>query len=277
MASSGSVGAPSAVPEPAPPPPVTSKRVGIISELAVLVPIKKGIAPGERRTYEERLREQIDSIATRHARGIPVELDRLSTIHFGRMIVLRPEQYLLFSDWQRPRPPADDGALAAAKAALSPGPLEEFVEVTPPLAAPPYDEPRQELRSLLLVLVEFDGELKVYMNEIADFIGKDLDRIFENCEAYPGSEDFDAFWQWIKRFQIETDLFYATYPQLSVVRLKQLERFKRQFDAFVTRIRAPGRARTQPIDELFDEFLRQNQQIASGFPGPGGTYSPGDD
>lgn len=249
----------------------------MISELAVLVPIKKGIAPGERRTFEERLREQIDNLAKRHADGIPIELDRLSTIHFGRMIVLRPEQYLLFSDWERPIPPRDARGPATARVGLSPPKFEDFIEIDPTKPATgSKDDPRQEFRSLLLVLVEFDGDLKVYMNEIADFIGKDFDNIFENCEDYPTAEDFDAFWSWFTRYQIETDLFYSTYPQLSVVKLKQLERFKRQFDAFVARVRSPCRPSSRPMDDLFDEFLRQNQQYI-GFPGPGGTYSTGDE
>jgi hypothetical protein len=112
------------------------------------------------------------------------------------------------------------------------------------------------------------------MREIAQFTGREFDNIFANCENYPTVASFDIFWSWIRTFQIRTDLFYATYPSLSVIRLKQLELFKSRFDAFVATVRSPTGSRVRSMDELFDAFLRENQQYATGFPAPGGTYSP---
>jgi hypothetical protein len=77
---------------------VKSRSIGQVSEIAVLSPIKLGRVPGERRTYEERLRSAIDNLTARVQQGIPIELDRIRTIHFGRMIIVRPEQYLVYSD-----------------------------------------------------------------------------------------------------------------------------------------------------------------------------------
>ena len=75
----------------------TSRSVGLLSEVAVLSPIRKGRVPGERRTYEERARTLIATIENRVQQGIPHELDAVTTIHFGEIIVIRPEQYLVYS------------------------------------------------------------------------------------------------------------------------------------------------------------------------------------
>jgi hypothetical protein len=270
----------------------TSQRIGGVTELAVLAPIRKGTVPGERRTFEERLRATIANLARRHQQGIPNELDRLSTIHFGRLIIIRPEQYLLYSklsDITYEDEPSTQTSRPAAPGDV-PRPIDDYEEIgdeTPlrPVEAPSPEEDGDEggeskpphLRSWLLTLVEFDGDLKAYMREIAQFIGQEFDRIFENCEEYPRVEDFDKFWIWIRRFQINTSLFYSTYPHLSVVRLRQLEAFKRRFDGFVARVRSPSGPTVRSMDELFDEFLRENQQYGSGFPSPGGTYPEDDD
>lgn len=268
----------------------TSQQVGGVSEIAVLSPIRKGIVPGERRTYEERLRASIANLAKRHQQGIPTDLDQVTTIHFGRMIIIRPEQYLLFSRNVAPDfyqgiedKPAVPGAPRPPRRTITasdvPKPIDDFTILAQPTgdSAPEQDKPAGlELHSLLLTLVEFDGELKSYMREIAFFMGTEFDRIFENCEVYPGTANFDAFWGWIRTFQISTDLFYASYRHLSVVRIRQLEAFKNRFDAFVAKVRSPTGPAVGSMDELFDEFLRQNQQYAVGFPAPGGIYGTDD-
>ena len=265
----------------------------------MLSPIRKGVVPGERRTYEERLRATIANLAKRHQQGIPTELDRVSTIHFGRMIIIRPEQYLFLSkvgglDYHEDDDEDDGGAdgqdIRSGPPRLFPSskvpkPLDDFRKIEEPADAAQGDEADEaqgdeanapELRSWLLTLVEFDGELKSYMREIVHFMGLEFDRIFENCDFYPRSKNFEEFWIWIRTFQITTDLFYATYRDLSVVRIRQLEAFKRRFDAFVARVRAPTGQLVRSMDELFDEFLRENQQYAAGFPAASGTYASED-
>ncbi len=265
----------------------TSQQVGGVSEIAVLSPIRKGVVPGERRTYEERLRASIANLAKRHQQGIPTDLDQVTSIHFGRMIIIRPEQYLFFSRNVFPQDfyqgddekPAGPGAPPPPSRTFPPSnvpkPIDDFKIITGPTVesgAQKSESKVPELRSWLLTLVEFDGELKSYMREIAYFMGVEFDRIFENCDVYPGTANFDAFWAWIRTFQITTDLFYASYRHLSVVRIRQLEAFKNRFDAFVAKVRSPTGPTVRSMDELFDEFLRQNQQYAAGFPAPGGTY-----
>ncbi|ATY32945.1 hypothetical protein [Sphingomonas psychrotolerans] len=262
---------------PAPPPTrrprlqwATSKRVGNLSEIAVLAPIRKGCVPGETMTWEETLRGVIANITQRVQQGLPSELDKVPTIHFGRMIILRPEQYLVYSENVAGLPYEDQQALrpGGALSRQIPQAIDDFREAVPQTSP----APAPEFRSWILTLVEFDGDLKVYMRDIARILNSDFDRVFRNCEDYPGTRRFEQFWQWIRRYQINTDLFYAPYAELSVARLKQLEAFKRRFDAFVARVRSPLGPSVRSMDELFDEFLRENQQYARDFPSPGGVY-----
>jgi hypothetical protein len=237
----------------------TSRSVGGVTEVAVLAPLRKGRVPGERRTYEERARTLIATIESRVLQGVPTELDPVTTIHFGEIIVIRPEQYLTYSNVKGVAyAPAPDRAV----------PLE--IDDYQATAGAP------EFRTFLLTIVFFDGELKPYFKDISVFTTTKFDQVFENCEDYPrdGSEDFEGFWSWVQRYQVPVDLFLCRYPNLSAVRIRQLEEFKRRFDAFVTQVRGPGRDRPHTIDDLFDVFLRENEEYARNFPSPGGVFEP---
>jgi hypothetical protein len=238
-----------------------SKTIGGISEIAVLSPIRRGCPPGERRTYEECVASAIQNLADRHQQGLPTELGRIPAIHFGRMIIIRPEQYLLYSDLSGVDYYPDD---KRSDGGGIPVPIDDYLERS--------KKPPPKLRSFLLTLVEFDGELKAYMRDVAEFLARDFDRVFENCEDFPGTRNFEHFWLWIRRYQINTNLFYASYSNLSTVRIKQLEDFKRRFDALVARIYSPAGTRVISVEELFDEFLRHSEQYARNFPTPGGIF-----
>ena len=264
---------------------VNSQTIGGVSEIAVLAPVKKGRIPGERRTFEERLRFAVNNLASRVKQGIPTELDKVPTIHCGRMIIIRPEQYLVYSDVVGVAYEGDGEGDRRRKAAVRklaiPLPIDDYDEVGLPRARKAIRGKRvgrkPQFHSWLLTLVEFDGDLRTYFRDIAQFLGSDFDNIFRNCEDFPSTKDFEAFWAWIRRYQIQTDLFYPRFRDLSVVRIKQLQDFKRRFDAFVTKVRSPTGQRVELMDELFDEFLRKTQQHARDFPAPGGTFKPGRD
>lgn len=244
-----------------------SKSVGRTTEIAVMAPIKKGCVPGERRTYEERVRDVVANLAGRIERGIPQELGRVPTIHMARIFVIRPEQYLLNSrvdgvDYYDTKPIGAPGENANV-----PKPVEDV--------AVDGEDPAElgdRFRSWLMTLVIFDADLKPYMREVAAFLARDFDRVFENCEDFDTTARWETFWQWVRRYQISMDLFYATYPDLSVTRIRQLEDFKRRFDEFVARVRPRPGVRVDGIDELFDQFLRETSQYASDFPSPGGVF-----
>lgn len=238
---------------------VKSKSTGQVSEIAVMAPIRLGRVPGERRTYEERLRSAIDNLTARVQQGVPIELDRIRTIHFGRMIILRPEQYLVYSD-------VPGVQYVETTKGKVPKPIDDFVPLDAPAGKPPT------FRSWLLTLVEFDGDMRVYFRDIAQFIADDFDALFRNCEDFGTTRDFEGFWSWIKRYQIDTNLFYSRYGDLSVVRIKELQDFKSRFDEFVAEVRPANGARAKSLDDLFDQFLARTQQHASDFPTPGGVY-----
>lgn len=254
---------------------VKSKSIGEVSEIAVLAPILPGFIPGERRTYEERLRAALDNLQVRLNQGLPNEQDRVRSIHFGRVIIIRPEHYLVYSkhtgiDYRNSEPPRENGH----------GNIPELIDdykVIPPndAAAPKAGSAGDEkplYRSWVQTLVEFDGDLKVYFRDIAQYLSASFDRIFENCDDYPGTAKFEPFWAWIKRYQLESNLFYPRYTDLSMVRIRQLQEFKRQFDEFVATVRSATGPKVTSMEELFDDFLRRSQQYSSDFPTPGGTF-----
>jgi hypothetical protein len=246
-----------------------SRSAGDVTEVAILAPIRRGTVPGERRTYEERALAVIANIQGRVQQGLPNELNLVPSIHFGRIMLLRPEHYLLGSDLADvkyvARPVLTAGVTPVPPPYSIPEPIDEYVEGNHTMNKGP------ELRSFLLTTVEFDGDLRVYFRDIAVQLRDRFNQIFANCEEFPGTENFEAFWLWIRRFQIRTQLFYAAAPDLSVARIKQLAAFKRNFDQFVARVRSPERP-PHCLDDLFDEFLRENLQFADGFPASSGVF-----
>jgi hypothetical protein len=250
-----------------------SKQVGIMTEIAVMVPVLPGKIPGENRTYEERLRSAISILQNRVEEGYPTLLDRVSTIHFGRMIILRPEQFTA--------PQGDEEGEAGQNGSATtisgnPRDFDAYREVPDDTDDGKAQKAAGSNPSWLITLVSFDRDIRVYFREIAEFVSSDFDYIFHNCRDFPGTGDFERFWAWIRRYQINVDLFYPRYPNLSLVRIKQLEVFKRRFDRFVAQVRSPLGPKVASMDELFDSFLRENQQYFEGFPSPGGLFDKAD-
>lgn len=245
-----------------------SKTVGVVSEITLLTPIIPGLVPGEMRTYEERLRDNLESLHKRESNGIPSFTRLITNIHYARWFVLRPEQYLQYSDvpnveYIEDTPPSSNSLRR------TPRPIDDFEEVSD---AKSSKDKKPKFLSWLIFTSNFDGDLKSYARKVAEFIGKDADRLWGNCYDYPGTDNFEAWWLYARRHQIPTDTFYAAYPQLTVPRVQQLDAFKTKFDQFVARTRNPDGTSRADIAGLFDEFLRDNLQYATHFPGPGGIY-----
>jgi hypothetical protein len=195
-----------------------------------------GLVPGERRTYEQRLFSALESVQRRLLQHLPTPISRAPTIHFARWLILRPGQYLQYSN------------------------------IDP--------QQNDSVRSWLFFTSNFDGELKDYLREFSVFLGEDVDRIWGNCEGWPegGARSFEAYWDYAKRHQIPTHAFYAAYPELSVGRIRQLQRFKRAFDELVARTRQPDGSTIPDVARVLDEFLAENTVYPSDFPREGGTY-----
>ncbi len=264
-----------------------SKFIGGVTELSVFAPIKKGRVPGERRTYEERLRFVISTIQSRVDKGLPNHLSLIPTIHFGQLTIIRPEHYLRFSNSECveyantniPKPFEDYKACEVSHRKKTNNSIDnddiknhENGCTTDAKSAPVVQREKNDFHSWLLTTVYFDGDLKVYIRDIAEFIRTDFDRVYENCLEYPSADNFEKFWLWVRKYQISPDLFHNACTDLSVARIKQLEDFRRLFNQFVAKVRSPNGYNVESIHELFDEFLRENQQYASGFPTAGGVY-----
>lgn len=239
-----------------------SQMSGGITEIAIMTPIRSGRIPGERQTYEERLRFTIETIARRAREGAPNLLSSIPTIHFGRLLILRPEQYLLSSDCKgvKYESTREGGQNVPAQ-------IDEY-QGSNKTSDPVF-------KSHLMTIVTFDGGGEIYGREVVEFIEYEFDRVFANCEGYPTARDFDAWWTWVRRHQLPVQLFYASEPNLSLPQIKHLAEFKRRFDAFVATVRTPTGKKVHGMDELFDEFLREIQQFSMNFPGTGGIYTPG--
>ena len=224
-----------------------SKMVGGVSELTLLTPITPGPIPGEIRTYEQRLRTELQSVQQRVNQRIPTVVGIIPTIHFARWLILRPEQYLQH--------------LQQSEATLN------GADGSDPEAKPHF-------RSWLLFCSAFDGDLRAYLRDFSVFVGSDVDRIWGNCEGYPvgGARDFEHYWNYAKRYQIPTDVFYNAYPGLSVPRIHELHVFRTRFDEFVARTRKPNGQTIEDVAALFDEFLKENCSYAQDFPSAGGIF-----
>lgn len=249
------------------------------SEFILFTPIIPGRVPGERRTYEERLRFAFGQIGRRARRDAPNALTTIPTIHFARWAIIRPEDYLRLPRPERvscgdPFPAGPDGHPLDLSNDENPYAdrddyLSDYRSNDRPTCKP---SDKFGLRSWLLTVVVFDGDAKVYGREIAESIEKDLDRIFGNCEEYPGAADAEKIWAWFRGYQLETAVFHASTPGVSVVRIRQLEDFKSCFDAFLENAFTPSGEPVDDLGERLKAFARYNLQYASGFPAAGGSY-----
>jgi hypothetical protein len=238
---------------------VTSKSVGGVSEVTLLTPIKKGLIPGELRTYEQRLEADLQLVQQRIDQGIPTPIGHLPTIHFARWLILRPIQYLYCDRGQLY---CDRGANLRSRGG-APGADACKVEVD-----------LDTLTSWLFFTSNFDGDMKTYLRDFSVVLGEDVDRIWGNCEGYPpgGARDFDGYWAYAKRYQLTTDAFSNAYPGLSVPRIRQLAVFKERFDAFVARTRGPDGRSIAGLADAFDRFIAETATIPGGFPDADGIY-----
>lgn len=252
----------------------TSTVRGRVTEVTVLTPIKRGFIPGEYRTYEERLRSLLMNLNDRANAGVPTPISAIATIHFARWFLIRPEQYLRYSDvksvaYEAPEPREPDPHASTPTLPHNvPKPYSpDYLEAP---AAP--DAP--VLPSWLVFTSNYDGDLKSYIRMFSERIASEMDRIWSNCEGYPraGAKDFERFWLYVRAHQIETNAFFAAYPELSTARVQQLRVFKDQFDAFVARTRGPDGKSVADIGALFDAFVTEQQAYTKSFPDDAGLY-----
>ena len=252
----------------------TSTVRGRVTEVTVLTPIKRGLIPGEYRTYEERLRSLLASLNERANNNVPTPISAIATIHFARWFIVRPEQYLRYSfvpgvTYEAEVPvPVDPTASAPTLPRSFPADYDPDYRPSGSIADPAI------LPTWLVFTSNYDGDLKAYIRMFSERIAGEMDRIWSNCEAYPvaGARDFEKFWLYVRAHQIETNAFFAAYPNVSTARVNQNRAFKDHFDAFVARTRDPDGRSVAGIGALFDEFVAEQQEYTKDFPGDGGLY-----
>jgi Dyp-type peroxidase family len=182
-----------------------SKRVGAVSEVTLITPIKSGRVEGEYRTYRQRLENVLDDVQQRELVGLPTPVSLLRQIHFARWVIL--------------------------------------------------DVPGRA--GNLLFTSNFDGEMKLYFRNFALELTDDIDRVWSNCEGYPGAKDFDRLWRYVKEHQINTRLFYSAYPTLTMPQVERLDALRKGFGEFLHK--EGGRLQTA------DEIRQNAEDLAKDF------------
>ncbi|MGH9310701.1 MAG: hypothetical protein ACRD1U_15100 [Vicinamibacterales bacterium] len=92
--------------------------------------------------------------------------------------------------------------------------------------------------SRLLFTSNFDGSWENYLRDFSQKTPEGMDRIFGHCDGYPagGCRDFEAFKDYVAKYQVTTDLFYAAYPETSVKGVVEALRVKKLTDEFLRQL-----------------------------------------
>lgn len=85
----------------------------------------------------------------------------------------------------------------------------------------------------LLFTSNFDGSFEDYIQDFVREIPEGLDRIWGNCEGYPGSIPIDSFFDYINAHKFANNTFYAAYPHLTVPDVKNCEKWRNAGRAIV--------------------------------------------
>jgi hypothetical protein len=218
----------------------------------------------------------LSSLNDRANKGVPTPISAIATIHFARWFVIRPEQYLRYSSVPgiSYEVPPDERFPNGDPSATNPTLPQSVVADYEPDYRPEGAPETPVLPTWLVFTSNYDGDLKAYIRMFSERIAGEMDRIWSNCEGYPagGARDFERFWLYVRAHQIETNAFFAAYPELSTARVQQLRVFKNRFDAFVARTRDRSGRSVPEIGALLDEFIAENQAYTKDFPDDVGLY-----
>ena len=84
----------------------------------------------------------------------------------------------------------------------------------------------------LLFTSNFDGAWDTDLRDFTELIPDLLDGVWANCEAYPGARRYEEFIAWVRAHQVTTDLFYASFPEVTVRDIKYLRELKGSYERF---------------------------------------------
>jgi len=98
----------------------------------------------------------------------------------------------------------------------------------------PAVDPQLPYAGQLLFISDFDGSVRSYLRDFAEKIGPDIDKIWENCVGYPeaGTKNFDEWWDYAKRHQVQCQAFYCAYPSVTVRDVMHGLWLKKKLDRF---------------------------------------------
>ena len=87
--------------------------------------------------------------------------------------------------------------------------------VGPPMRPDPW-------KSQYLIFTScFDGDLGSYLADLRTLMGEEADRVWSHCAGYPGSDDGAGFARYLRHNQVDTEVYFAAYPDATVARVRE--------------------------------------------------------
>ncbi|MDQ4098021.1 MAG: hypothetical protein M3144_09165 [Actinomycetota bacterium] len=117
-----------------------------------------------------------------------------------------------------------------------------WVIVPQPAFEGPPQRPDPWKSQYLIFTSCFDGDLDSYLYDLCTLMGDDADRVWSHCVGYPGSAEPAAFARYLRHNQVDTQVFFAAYPDATVDDVRESLARRDQLLAFVLA--------TQGVDDL---------------------------
>lgn len=122
-------------------------------------------------------------------------------------------------------------------AALSETHVARWVIIPNVVYQGPPQRPDKLRSQQLLFSSTFDGPRDLYLDRMCAVIGEHVDAIWENCAGYPGPvrENPEGVKRYMVHNQIETGLFFAVYPHVTVEQVRDCLGRRERLRRFVTK------------------------------------------
>jgi hypothetical protein len=107
----------------------------------------------------------------------------------------------------------------------------------------------------LLFDSNFDGGWEDYLRDFSQNGAEGLNLTFGACEGWPGAQPFEPFRDYVKAHQVETTLFYAAYPDLTVKSILKMQSCQIAWNGFLQSFGPGGPGAATDADLLKSKFL----------------------
>ena len=81
----------------------------------------------------------------------------------------------------------------------------------------------------LLFTSNFDGTWEAYLRDFVEKAPEGLDAIWSNCVGYPGARPIQPFIAYVRANEVDAELFYAAYPDVTVGQVQKGLRIQKKF------------------------------------------------